>query len=268
MSPVTIAEDTEPLITAQFSSELDSPRVSGFYDVLENSTDNPDREASMDLAGGGDSLPSASKLYHPPEVDGSEELAGNYITCQICQTTISIKSLRGRVVKCPRCQEGNPIKEPPPGKKYIRCACNCLLVCNATARAVICPRQGCHHRTQLVSPLPKPQLLKEDQEPTISCPACFANIKVSAIANKQYVPCIRCKVRITTLSKSERSLLLLRYLGFFVILALLLTTGILILKLVPGKIWEPMLFCGIAFGVGFPCLIYKFIPLFKSHTYR
>ena len=60
MSPVTIAEDTEPLITAQFSSEQDSPRVSGFYDVLENSTDNPDREASMDLAGGGDSLPSAS----------------------------------------------------------------------------------------------------------------------------------------------------------------------------------------------------------------
>ena len=46
-------------------------------------------------------------LYHPPEVDNVDTVPGSYISCQICQTTISIKSLKARVVKCPRCQEGN-----------------------------------------------------------------------------------------------------------------------------------------------------------------
>ncbi|KAL5251056.1 hypothetical protein ACHWQZ_G016693 [Mnemiopsis leidyi] len=268
--------DHVPLITAEYNTKPgSSPKISAFYDELED-RDEPDREPSMismetsSMAAGNSSLSQpTSRQYFPPEVQNTEpeSNSGSYISCQICQTTISIKSLKARVVKCPRCQEGNPIKEPPPGKKYIRCACNCLLVCNNTARAVICPREGCNHRTQLVAPPPKPQLVLENTEPTVSCPKCSYSIRV-LLASRQYFKCTRCQVRITSLTKSERSLLLLRYLGFFIIIALLLTTGILILELVPGKIWEPLLFCGIAFGVGFPCLIYRLMPLYKSLPYR
>ncbi|XP_063687826.1 type I phosphatidylinositol 4,5-bisphosphate 4-phosphatase-B-like isoform X1 [Bolinopsis microptera] len=273
--------DVVPLITAQYDpGSGSSPKISAFYDDIENSIQVPDREPSMismdtnSVALERNSLPQpTNRLYYPPEVENagsenlSENLSGSYISCQICQTTISIKSLKARVVKCPRCQEGNPIKEPPPGKKYIRCACNCLLVCNNTARAVICPREGCNHRTQLVTPLPTPQLVKENKEPSINCPKCSYNIRV-LLTSRQYFRCSRCNTRITSFTKTERSLLLLRYLGFFIIIALLLTTGILILELVPGKIWEPLMFCGLAFGVGFPCLIYRLIPLYKSKPYR
>ena len=33
-----------------------------------------------------------------------------------------------------------PIADPPPSKKYVRCPCNCLLTCSSTASRVICPR--------------------------------------------------------------------------------------------------------------------------------
>lgn len=34
-----------------------------------------------------------------------------------------------------------PVRPPPPGKKYIRCKCNCLMICKAEARRVMCPRE-------------------------------------------------------------------------------------------------------------------------------
>lgn len=33
-----------------------------------------------------------------------------------------------------------PIKNPPTGKKYVRCPCNCLLICKDTSRRIGCPR--------------------------------------------------------------------------------------------------------------------------------
>ena len=35
-----------------------------------------------------------------------------------------------------------PVASPPPGKKYVRCPCNCLLTCSLTATRVICPREN------------------------------------------------------------------------------------------------------------------------------
>ena len=37
------------------------------------------------------------------------------------------------VVRCTTCNETTPLKAAPPGKRYIRCNCNCLLICTENA---------------------------------------------------------------------------------------------------------------------------------------
>ncbi|XP_065913656.1 type 1 phosphatidylinositol 4,5-bisphosphate 4-phosphatase-like [Dysidea avara] len=67
-----------------------------------------------------------------------------YVQCRVCQHIINVPTgTNSRVVKCPNCQEATPIADPPPGKKYVRCPCNCLLTCSSTASRVICPRPNC-----------------------------------------------------------------------------------------------------------------------------
>ncbi|VDQ09354.1 unnamed protein product [Trichobilharzia regenti] len=44
-------------------------------------------------------------------------------------------------VNCQVCRQ--PIKGPPTGKQYVRCPCNCLLVCNESTSKVGCPRPEC-----------------------------------------------------------------------------------------------------------------------------
>uniref|UniRef100_A0A9J8BZ98 Phosphatidylinositol-4,5-bisphosphate 4-phosphatase n=1 Tax=Cyprinus carpio carpio TaxID=630221 RepID=A0A9J8BZ98_CYPCA len=66
------------------------------------------------------------------------------INCRVCQSLITLDGkLHQHVVKCTICNEATPIKNPPTGKKYVRCPCNCLLICKDTSRRIGCPRPNC-----------------------------------------------------------------------------------------------------------------------------
>ncbi|XP_062266461.1 type 2 phosphatidylinositol 4,5-bisphosphate 4-phosphatase isoform X2 [Platichthys flesus] len=66
------------------------------------------------------------------------------INCRVCESLINLDGkLHQHVVKCTVCNEASPIKNPPTGKKYVRCPCNCLLICKDTSRRIGCPRPNC-----------------------------------------------------------------------------------------------------------------------------
>jgi len=135
------------------------------------------------------------------------------VTCRVCQAMIDISGKRDQhVVKCCQCNEATvclnmllfisvfvrfviqqccsiyialilfllqPIRNAPPGKKYVRCPCNCLLICKSSSQRIACPRPNCKRIINLAPSPITPPVLSMPGMCRVGCAHCHDTFLVS-----------------------------------------------------------------------------------------
>ncbi|XP_033025508.1 type 1 phosphatidylinositol 4,5-bisphosphate 4-phosphatase [Lacerta agilis] len=117
------------------------------------------------------------------------------ITCRVCQSPINVEGkMHQHVVKCSVCNEATPIKNAPPGKKYVRCPCNCLLICKVTSQRIACPRIYCKRIINLGPVHPGP--LSPEPQPVgvrVNCGHCKNNFLWTEFTDRTLARCPHCR---------------------------------------------------------------------------
>lgn len=143
---------------------------------------------------GGPAIPSAPPIEEPPAYEELSTQVQNgppppsdsenpppymaaappSVQCRVCQSMIVInRNTPSRIVRCNNCREATPIGAAPPGSKYVRCLCNCLLTCSVTATRVVCPRPNCKRIIGVGTISARPPAATRL---TVSCGVCHRSI--------------------------------------------------------------------------------------------
>ncbi|XP_067137423.1 type I phosphatidylinositol 4,5-bisphosphate 4-phosphatase-B-like [Centruroides vittatus] len=141
------------------------------------------------------------------------------VSCRVCKCSIDISGKADQfVVQCENCHEATPIKLAPPGKKYVRCPCNCLLICKSTSQKISCPRPNCK---RIISMAPSAFPTNNDNPGLgqVSCPHCQSVFMINTTEFKKVMRCVYCRRRVTFSShyiKNRRNLCMILTLLFLI----------------------------------------------------
>ncbi|KAI5694714.1 hypothetical protein M8J76_014432 [Diaphorina citri] len=129
----------------------------------------------------------------PPPYQASQPGQVPMVTCRVCQAMIDISGKRDQhVVKCVHCNEATPVKNAPAGKKYVRCPCNCLLICKSSSIRIACPRVNCKRIINLApSPITPPTNLSPGMSRVI-CVHCSDAFMFNTL-NNALARCPHCR---------------------------------------------------------------------------
>ncbi|XP_041377154.1 type 2 phosphatidylinositol 4,5-bisphosphate 4-phosphatase-like [Gigantopelta aegis] len=128
----------------------------------------------------------------PPPYTATPQGGLPMINCKICQAMINIEGKTHlHVVKCSVCHEATPIKAAPPEKKYVRCPCNCLLICRSSAQRIACPRQNCRRVINLSGEIPSVSI-RTPGSGRIACAYCN-QIFIFEINTRALARCPHCR---------------------------------------------------------------------------
>lgn len=152
---------------------------------------------------------------------------GPTVTCRVCEVDISLEGRTSQhVVRCQNCNEVTPIRAAPPGKKYVRCPCNCLLVCKASSNRIACPRLDCRRVITLVASAPIGTAVRAPPGTCrVQCVHCQEMFMFNTLKNN-VANCPHCKKSSSVGVRYARSRAGIYFICF--VIGLLMTTGIIL----------------------------------------
>lgn len=162
--------------------------------VASASNGQPNTSYSEAVPPGGTVVASVDEV--PPPAYTTVTGGTPVVTCRVCQGMIDISGKREQhVVKCNSCSEATPIRNAPPGRKYVRCPCNCLLICKNTSNRIACPRPNCKRVISLApsgpiqAPIPNPNVPGMCR---VVCAHCHDNFLFNTL-NNALARCPHCR---------------------------------------------------------------------------